>query len=303
MSPADSAAPLPPRRLDLGDRTVLLLAGGALRLDGGAMFGIVPKPLWSRRTAADEQNRIQLACNCLLIETRGPAARRTIIEVGHGSKYAAKEQAMFGIEPGKWLLPTLMEVGIDPETIEDVIVTHLHFDHAGGLTRPEGEWLAGDAGGLSRCVATFPRAVVHVQKQEFADARANFGIMNATYREENFAPIDTRNAWRLLDGEQEVVPGVRCLLTRGHTRGHHSILIEGSDRSLLFPGDVMPTAAHLGAPWNMGYDLLPIDNRESKRRMLTLAAQRDWLIVLDHEPKAPLVAARTERDWFALSPV
>ncbi len=301
---ANSSAQALPQTFDLGDRTITLLTGGALRLDGGAMFGIIPKPLWSRRTPADEQNRIALACNCLLVETRGPAARRILIEVGHGPKYAEKEQRLYGIEPQHWLLPALRAARIEPETIDDVIVTHLHFDHAGGLTwhaQPPGERAGGPA--PQPCVPTFARARVHVQRQEFDDARANFGIMHATYREENFAPIDAIGAWRLLEGEQEIVPGVRCLLSRGHTRGHHSIVIEGADRGAIYPGDVMPTAAHIGAPWNMGYDLLPIDNRESKQRVLTLAAQRDWLIFMDHEPRTPVATARREKDWFALNPV
>jgi glyoxylase-like metal-dependent hydrolase (beta-lactamase superfamily II) len=141
-----------------------------------------------------------------------------------------------------------------------------------------------------------------VQRQEFDDARANFGIMTMTYREENFAPIDAANAWRLLDGDGEIVPGIRAWRTPGHTRGHHSILVEGRDRSALFLGDVMPTRHHVGAPYNMGYDLLPLENRESKRSMLRTAAERDWLIVIDHDPDTPVVRVVKDGAWFALTP-
>lgn len=279
------------RRFDLGDCSVTLLSGGALRLDGGAMFGIIPKPLWQRRTRADEENRIALACNCLLVER--PDGRRAVIETGHGPKYAEKECGLFGIDPLNWLLPNLREAEVDETAVQDVIVTHLHFDHAGGLTHR-------DEGRLCR---TFPNARVHVQKQEFQDARGNFGIMHATYREENFAPLDAADAWVLHDDDAQIDEHIRVVRTPGHTRGHQSVIVSGRRRTLLFPGDVIPTAAHVGAAWNMGYDLLPLDNRESKRRLLRQAAQEKWLLVLDHEPERPVVTVREADTWFGLEAV
>lgn len=180
-----------PKRCDLGGCTATLISGGSLKLDGGAMFGIIPKPLWTRTTPADEQNRIQLACNCLLIEWQRETARRLIIETGHGPKDGAREQGFFAIDPAVWLQTNLLAAGIDSATISNVIVSHLHFDHAGGLTYEQD----------GRLVPTFPHARVHVQRREFEDARAGFGIMNATYREENFQPIDAADRWNLLDGE------------------------------------------------------------------------------------------------------
>lgn len=283
----------PSARFDLGRCTVTLLDAGGLRLDGGAMFGIIPKALWSRRTPADEQNRITLACNSLLVEWPG-SPRRAIVEVGHGAKFDAKEQAIFAIDPARWLGATLAARGVDTASITDVVLTHLHFDHAGGLTHRD----APDA----PLRAAFPNARVHVQRREFDDARANFGIMHATYREENFTPLDAADAWRLLDGEGEIAPDIRAILTPGHTRGHQSIKIDGGERQLIYSGDVMPTAQHLGAPYNMGYDLLPLDNRQSKRRVLDLAADRDVLMVIDHEPIAPVVNVRRAGDWFELTP-
>ncbi len=276
--------------LDLGGCRVTLLSGGALKLDGGAMFGIIPKALWARCAPADDQNRIQLACNCLLVEWSGPAARRSIVETGHGDKYADKERAIYAIDTAHWLLPSLRDCGVEPESIDDVLVTHLHFDHAGGLTHaPEGAPRP-----------TFPRARVHVQRREFDDARANFGVMTQTYREENFAPLDATGAWVLHDGEARPLPGVRLIPSPGHTRGHQSVLIEGRERALLFGGDVMPTRNHLGRAYNMAYDVLPLDNVETKRRLLTQAAQREWLWAIDHEPTAPLAEVRANGEAFAL---
>lgn len=288
-----SKPPVTPLEFDLGKCTVTLISGGGLKLDGGAMFGIIPKPLWQRHTPADDQNRIQLACNCLLVQWPGESDRRLIIETGHGPNYGEKEQEIFAINPSRWLRHGLQATGVDPETITDVVVTHLHFDHAGGLTHERD----------GRLVPTFPKAKVHVQRQEHDDARANFGIMKTTYREENFKPIDEAEAWRLHDGEAEIFAGIRPLLTPGHTRGHQSIIIKGSDRAGIFPGDVMPTAAHVGAPFNMSYDLFPIDNRESKNKYLKRAAEEDWLIFIDHEVETPVMQAVAEKGWYTLRPL
>ncbi|MGD8454304.1 MAG: MBL fold metallo-hydrolase [Phycisphaerae bacterium] len=288
----DQTQPSATQRHDLGGCTLTLLNGGRLKLDGGAMFGIIPKPLWTRSTPADERNRIELACNCLLVEWPGPAGRRVIIETGHGPKYAEKEQGFFDVDPAMWLAPTLAAAGVDPATITDVVVSHLHFDHAGGLSRDDD----------GRLRPTFPNARVHVQRQEYDDAVAGYGIMTATYRRENLTPLDEADRWHLLDGAEEIVPGVRAWPTPGHTRGHQSIVIEGRERSAVFTGDLMPTAAHLGPPYNMGYDLLPVQNRESKRDVLRWAAEREALVVIDHEPAHPVVRVATEKDWFRLEP-
>lgn len=281
--------------IDLGGCTATVISGGTLKLDGGAMFGIIPKPLWTRQTPADEQNRIQLACNCVLVEWPGnPSGRRAIIETGHGDKFHEKELGIYAIDPARWLLPSLQQAGVDPASITDVVLSHLHFDHAGGLTQRT-------ADGPPQ--AAFPAARVHVQRRELEDARANFGIMTNTYRAENFAAIDQLDAWRLIEGEADVLPGIRALPTPGHTRAHQSLVVRGSARTLVFSGDVMPTRAHCGAPYNMAYDVLPLDNRESKRALLAAAAERDWLIVLDHEAQTPVVTVAREREWFTLKPV
>lgn len=277
---------------DLGGVRIAVVSGGGFKLDGGAMFGIIPKPLWSKRIPADEQNRIRLACNCVLIEWDGPGGRRAIIETGHGPKFAAKEQEIFAIQPADWLRPRLISYGVEPDSIRDVILSHLHFDHAGGLTWQDGE----------RLLRTFPFARVHTQRREFDDARSNFGIMKITYREENYTPIDAADAWNLLDGPGEIIPGVVALPTSGHTHGHQSLLIRGRQRNAYFLGDVMPTRHHLGAPYNMGYDLLPLDNRDSKSRMLRRAAEEDALLLIDHDPDEPILRVMRDGDWYALEP-
>lgn len=256
------------------------------------MFGLIPKPLWARLFPSDSENHIHLACNCLLLEGKCLGDRRVIVETGHGPKFAEKEQRFFAIDPANWLLPTLQSASIDPKSITDVILSHLHFDHAGGLSHVREGILE----------ATFTNATIHTQRREFEDARANFGIMTNSYREENFTSIDQFDRWRLLDGEGQILPSIRSFLTPGHTRGHQSIIVEGADRTLVFSGDVMPTAQHFGRAWNMAYDLYPLDNRTSKSNLLSLAAERSWLLVLDHEPDTPLVSVAAERDWYRLQP-
>ncbi len=280
-----------PPRYDLGGCRVTVLDGGHFKLDGGAMFGIIPKPLWTRSTPADEQNRIDLACNCLLVEWAG-GARRLVIEAGLGAKYGDKEQRIFALDPTRWLLPSLRAAGVEAGQITDIALTHLHFDHAGGVT----EIVDGQAR------LTFSRAQVHVQRQEYEDARAGFGLMTATYRAENLSPVDASARWNLVEGEAELLPGVRAVPAPGHTRGHQAIRVAGRSRALVFAGDVMPTAAHLGPPYNMGYDLFPLENRASKQRLLSSLAGRDDLLVIGHEPRAPVVHVRTAGEWFELTP-
>lgn len=282
----------PPARYDLGGLTVTVLDAGALRLDGGAMFGIIPKALWSRAIPADEQNRILLACNTLLVEWAAEPDRRLIIETGHGPKYDAKEQRIYGIDATHWLLPSLHAAQIDAATITDVALTHLHFDHAGGLTYVDGE----------RLVRTFPNAIVHAQRAEYDDAHANFGVMTKTYRPENFQPLDDAGAWHLLDGETEFLPQVRSLLTPGHTRGHHSIVVQGTQRTLVYAGDLLPTRHHLGAAYNMGYDLLPLENGAAKERLLRWLADSGGLLAFDHELDTLVVTVHPANDWFRCEP-
>lgn len=276
--------------IDLGNGTARILSGGRFRLDGGAMFGIIPKAVWSRQTAADADNHIGLACNCLLVEGPVVGGRRVIIETGHGPKHGEKDRRFFAIDPGSWLLPRLLEESVAPESVTDVVLTHLHFDHAGGLTHEvEG-----------RVVPTFPNAAVHVDRTEFDDARANYGVMTNTYREENFLAIDDAGAWRFNDRGDALPEGIEVMPTPGHTRGHRTILIRGSDRTIAFAGDVLPTARHTGRAYNMAYDLFPLENRSSKGRLLEAAVAGAWTLVLGHEPETPMVRVIAEREWFRL---
>jgi glyoxylase-like metal-dependent hydrolase (beta-lactamase superfamily II) len=254
--------------------TVTLLDGGHLWLDGGAMFGIIPKPLWAKATEVDEQNRIPLAMTCLLVESAG---KRILVETGAGpkQKYGEKEQGFFRFAD-HWLLDSFQAAGLDRESIDFVIPTHLHFDHAGGGTMPD------DRGGYT---PTFPRARYIVQRGEWEDALAGYAVMSTTYRKENLAPLEEAGVLSLLNGEAEIVPGVRVLPLPGHTRYQQGIIIEGGDARVAQPGDMMPTSAHAGIRYNMAYDLLPYENMRNKERLLNEALRGGWRLLLGQDPR------------------
>jgi len=259
-----------------------LLRAGAFRLDGGAMFGIIPRVLWEGLSPPDERHRIRLQTNCLLLEREGV---RVLVETGYGNKFPEKERDQFALED-RSIIDALAERGLEPDAIDHVIVTHLHFDHAGGLTRSD------EPGGPAR--PTFPRASIHVQRQEWEDARANRSTMNRTYLREHLDPVADRVV--LLEGEGEILPGLWTGPAVGHTWGQQAIVADTPAGTVLFPGDVMPTRHHAGLAWNMAYDMLPHENMATKRRLLERAASEGWRIVIDHEPDEPIVRVAADAD-------
>lgn len=266
-----------------------LLRAGAFRLDGGSMFGVVPKTLWSRVAPADEANRIALQTNCLLLERDGELV---VVEVGYGGKWSDKERSIFALET-RTIEDALAEVGVELADVAHVVVTHLHFDHAGGLTR------IGDGGAP---VPTFPNARIHVQRTEWEDALANKSTMTRTYLRSHLEPIADRV--ELVDGDAMLMPGISVMPMIGHTWGQQAVCVQTADGSLCFPADVMPTAAHVGFAYNMAYDMLPYENMQTKRLLLERARAEGWRIVLDHEPGDPVVRVTEDperRGSFVLS--
>jgi len=263
-----------------------LLRAGLMRLDGGGMFGVVPKSLWSKLMEPDEKNRISLQTNCLLLESDG---RQVLIETGCGDKWTDKERAIYGLER-RCVLDALAERDVEPASIDRVIVTHLHFDHAGGLTRLDGE----------HAVPCFPNADVVVQQREREDANANRSTMTGTYLRTHLDPI--ADQLHLVDGAVDVEPGIRVLPDPGHTWGQQAVLIDTADGTLCFPGDLMPTVHHLGAAWSCGYDMEPYQSKLTKTSLFERACDERWLLVLDHEPgKAVHRLVRNDRGWYALA--
>ena len=267
---AAAAAPLA-RRMALGDLELVSLSDGAFALDGGAMFGVVPKSLWERRAPADARNRIRLAMRPLVV--RG--ARTMIIDAGIGDKMPPKLVDIYGLERERHLDHALAEAGLGVEDIDLVLATHLHFDHAGGFTVRDGR-------GVLR--PRFPRAQYVVRRGEWNDAMAPTERTRASYLAENFAPLAELGVLQLVDEDATIMPGVRVRRTGGHTRHHQMVVIESGSRTAVFAADIIPTTAHVPDAWVMGYDLYPVDTYEQKQTFVPEAIAREYLVFFEHDP-------------------
>jgi len=260
----------------LGRLRVHAIQAGGQKLDGGAMFGVVPKPLWQRRIPADDRNRIQLGMRCLLIEHEiGPV----LIDTGAGNKEDSKFYDIYGIENRGERGPTRLEdglaqLGIAPGDVKMVINSHLHFDHAGGNTFR-------DASGEVH--PSFPNAKYVVQRREFEWATHTNERTAASYFPHNFVGLRAAGMFELIEGEGEIIPGIRAIPTPGHTPGHHGLLIDGGAERAFYIADLVPTAAHLPLPWIMGYDVEPMVTLETKRHILKRAVDEDWVLVFEHD--------------------
>jgi glyoxylase-like metal-dependent hydrolase (beta-lactamase superfamily II) len=257
--------------LRLGDATLAMVNGGDFRLDGGAMHGVVPKTIWSKLVSCDDRNRCTYSTNCLYVEIGG---RRVLVETGNGDKFPAREREIYGIDHDRSVEVALRELGVEPASIDVVIMTHLHFDHAGGTTRRS------RSGALE---PVFPRARHVVQRRELDAATHAHERNRASYLAENVGPIAEAGLFDLVDGEAEIVPGVRVIPTPGHTPGHQSILIESGGETALFLGDVMPTSVHVRLPFIMAYDLDVEATLASKKKLVARALPGRWTVLFGHD--------------------
>lgn len=260
-----------------GERiAVWTVDAGRLRLDGGAMFGVVPKPLWERRIEADDRNRIPLAMRCLYVEAEDT---RILVDTGVGDKEGEKFRGIYGIEnDGKptRLHDSLRELDVAPEDIDMVVNTHLHFDHAGGNT------VLDEAGEAS---PAFPNARYVVRRGEWEFAHRENERIQASYLQYNFDPLEEAGVLELVDEDREVAPGVRLVRTPGHTPHHQSILLGEGEDLLFYLADLVPTTAHVSLPWIMGFDVEPLETLETKREMLNRAGREGWVLLFEHDPE------------------
>jgi len=266
------------RTTSVGAIRIHALEAGVQLLDGGAMFGVVPKPLWERRIPADGRNRIPLAMRCLLIEA--PEAL-VLVDTGAGNKGNEKFKDIYGIsnegDPTR-LEDAIRDAGFQPTDVDIVLNTHLHFDHAGGNTFRDQE---------GQVRVSFPGARHVVQKGELDFAHSQNERIRASYLSENFDPVTEAGLWDLVEGVGEVTKGVSVVLTPGHTPFHQSVMIESDGEVACYLADACPTTAHLPLPWIMGYDLEPLLTLETKRGLWQRALAEDWLLVFEHDPRTP----------------
>jgi len=252
------------------------IQAGGQQLDGGAMFGVVPKPLWEKRIPADARNRIPMGMRCLLVEHE---SELVLIDSGVGNKETTKFHDIYGIENVVGEGPTALEDGIraagfSPADVTLVINTHLHFDHAGGNTTRSADGVVS---------ATFPNARYVVQRGELEYAQRANERTSASYFASNWDSILAAGRFDLVDGEPEVLPGICLRRTPGHTPHHQSVILRSGGETCCFLGDVVPTAHHLPLPWIMGYDVEPLVTLESKRALLAEALTEQWLLVFEHD--------------------
>lgn len=263
--------------MQVGDWHVQTISGGRFKVDGGTMFSVVPKPLWSRKVEADEFNRVDQATNCLLIRT---GEKNILIDTGYGSKLSEKQRKFLAAEAGNPLEDSLSQVGVSREEIDLVILTHLHFDHAGGVTRYDAE------GNLE---LEFPNAEYVVQQGEWNIANADWPELKNVYAPENFGLLADSSQLRLIEGDVEVLPGLRTLVTDGHTEFHQAIVIEHEREAFYYLADICPTTWNLPTAWCTGFDLNQLETRRAKRRILAEIAERDAWLLFDHDPELAAV--------------
>jgi len=259
--------------MKLGRFELYILEDGTFRLDGGAMFGVVPKVLWQKTDPADEKNRILMGVNCLLVRT---SDRNILIDTGTGSKYSSRLGDIYQISKPRKLLSELNKRGLKPEDIDTVILSHLHFDHCGGNTyyNPNGN-----------PVPTFPAAKYVVQKREWEEALDPNPREKASYLPENLYPIEEWGLLELIEGDQTIAEGIQILVTGGHTRAHQIVRVTSEGETALFLADLIPTSSHLKIPYVMGYDLYPLETMAYKEKILVQAKENHWLLIFEHSPR------------------
>lgn len=268
----------------LGDLEIRIVSDGGFRLDGGAMFGVVPKPLWERRKPADDANRIAMGTNCLLVERDGGTV---LIDTGLGDKNDEKFERIFAFEEGARRLPeSLAAAGKRPADVDHVLLTHLHFDHCGWSTRLEG-------GGL---VPTFPHATYWIERRELEHARDPSERDRASYDARNWEPLLDAGVVELFEDQAEPLPGVRAIRTPGHNEAMCIVRLDGGGEAQgVYWADLVPTTAHLPYPWVMAYDLFPLQTVENKKLWLPRAAEGGWLCFFEHDPEVPVARLEEER--------
>lgn len=263
--------------MKIGNYKISALETADFALDGGAMFGIIPKPLWEKKIPADERNRISLRCRLLLLQGNG---RNILVDAGIGEKYADKLKDIYKIDFSRFSIErSFAEVGLKYEDITDVIITHLHFDHAGGCTRIID----------GKLVPTFPNARFYVQKTQLELAKNPSERDEGSFFAEDFEPLERAGQLVVLNGLKEICEGVSIHVTNGHTDGQQNLVVTDGKETLFHCADMIPTSAHIGLPWIMGYDLRPLVTLEEKKFILGKAASSDWTLFLEHCPEHTFV--------------
>jgi glyoxylase-like metal-dependent hydrolase (beta-lactamase superfamily II) len=274
----------------LGDLEYHILTDGTFRLDGGAMFGVIPRPMWQRAAPPDERNRIVLSMNSLLIRTGG---KTILVETGAGDKWDDKRRDIYAFEGTPRLPEQLAAQGVSPENVDLVVNTHLHFDHCGWNTRRVN----------GKAVPTFPNARYIVQRGELEHAHCPSERDRASYLPENFSPIEESGQWWLLEGDREIAPGVELIRVPGHTADMMCVRLSGGGQTAMLLADLVPTTAHLPLVWIMGFDLYPMMTLENRKKWIPEIVRRGWLAIFAHDRQVRAARLREVDGKVAAEPV
>lgn len=277
--------------LNIGKIKITGLRDGYFYLDGGAMFGVVPKILWEKKFKPDEQNRIRLGLNTLLVET---PQHNILIETGIGENLPQKFMKYYLVERNPGLMENIKrKAGLKPEDIDFVINTHLHFDHCGGNTIKKN----------SKFTTAYPKAKYIIQKGEWNYALNPSPKDKPSYLEHNFLPLREESQLELVEGNNVICEGVEVVLVPGHTANHQCVKISDGDKTVFFMGDLVPTSGHISLSYIMSYDLFPLQTLESKRKYYRIAIEEDWIFAFNHDPDNFFGKVKEEKGKFIYSPL
>jgi glyoxylase-like metal-dependent hydrolase (beta-lactamase superfamily II) len=266
----------------LGNWQLDTINGGTFWLDGGVMFGVVPKTLWKNVAPSDALNRIECANNCVLARD---GAHTVLLDTGYGGKFSPLDRRFYSMEEGEPLLASLAALGIAPEDVDTVVLSHLHFDHVCGATRFDAQ---------GRRVPIFARARHIVGRLEWEDATGGSPELLSAYPMADIMPLYDAGLMMVVDDAQELLPGLRGIVTGGHTRGHMALVFESGGQTAAYLGDICPSTAHLRRMWHLAYDTYPMETRRRKPQLLSRAADEGWWIMWNHDPQ--LGVSRVVRD-------
>jgi len=278
--------------MKIGQYTVDVIETGRFALDGGAMFGVVPKPLWSKTNPADGRNRIPLAARGLLLRD---GKKTILVDNGNGSKFSDKQKDIYALDTSRSSLDgSLAALGVRHADVTDVLLTHLHFDHAGGSTVLS----------QGKIIPAFPNARYHVQKAHWDQAMNPTPKDRGSFMQDDYLPLRAEGVLDFTDGEGELFPGISLLLTNGHTTAQQLPLIKDENTTVLFCCDLFPTTSHIPLPYIMSYDLRPLTTLADKETILRRADEEGWILFFEHDPETVACTVRTgERGIIMDAPV
>ncbi len=272
--------------MKIGKYELSIINSGYFSLDGGAMFGIIPKSLWERSNPADKENRIRLSTRNLLLRS---SSKNILIDTGMGNKWDSKSLNIYSIDQSEYtLVNELAKVKLSPSDITDVILTHLHFDHSGGSTKIEN----------GKIIPVFGNAKYHVQKKNYEWALSPSDRDRGSYIKENFIPLYDAGVLNLIDGENIFDDEIEFIPVMGHTFHQQLVKISDSSSSILYCGDLLPTSSHIPLPYVMSYDLQPLISVEEKKRLLSIAACANWKLFFEHDPVYALATVKITEKGF-----